>query len=252
MSPQRGMKRANSTGKARNSVKPGKTTKSKEQPAAKKAGHTGEAKKSGATAALPSIQVRIAEAKKLETLDRAKVSAAPAKPAKARAMQPASAAVSAASSLRNSDFPNTYISQISVRLDDPDHSVALTWTGPQAAAQETGPFRSSPGAGLKGLNCDDTATSRRSGSKCTPKGTFVVSGFQGHLNSDSRATYVTWFVRARGIGLHYFPSVPKYSASHGCVRLESERVAQLIQSNSRVDLTNVVIDGTWTKPPKQW
>ena len=24
------------------------------------------------------------------------------------------------------------------------------------------------------------------------------------------------------------------------------------QSNSRVDLTNVVIDGTWVRPPKQW
>jgi hypothetical protein len=252
MSPQRGMKKANSTGKARNSVKLGKTTKSKEKPAAKKTGPSAESKKSGTTGAVPSIQVRIAEAKKLESLDRAKVSAAPAKAAKARAMQPAPATVSAASSLRNSDFPTTYISQISVRLDDPDHTVALTWTGPQAVEQETGPFRSSPGAGLKGLNCDDTATSRRSGSKCTPKGAFVVSGFQGHLNSDSRATYVTWFVRARGIGLHYFPSVPKYPASHGCVRLESERVAQLIQSNSRVDLTNVVIDATWTKPPKQW
>jgi len=252
MSPRRGMKKANSTSKARNSIKPGKTTKSKEKPSAKKAGHPAEPKKSGTTATVPSIQVRIREAKKLEALDRAKVSAAPAKAAKARAMQPAPATVSAASSLCNSDFPNTYISQISVRLDDPDHSVSLTWTGPQAAAQETGPFRSSPGAGLKGLNCDDTATSRRSGSKCTPKGTFLVSGFQGHLNSDSRATYVTWFVRARGIGLHYFPSVPKYPASHGCVRLELERVAQLIQSNSRVDLTNVVIDGTWVRPPKQW
>ena len=251
MSPQRGMKKANSTGKARNSVKPGKT-KSKGKPAAKKTGHPAAPKKSGTTAAVPSIQARIAEAKKLEALDRAKVSAAPPKAARARAMQPAPATVSAASSLVNSDFPNTYISQISVRLDDPDHTVALTWTGSQAAEQETGPFRSSPGAGLKGLNCDDTATSRRSGSKCTPKGTFVVSGFQDHLNSDSRATYVTWFVRARGIGLHYFPSVPKFSASHGCVRLESERVARLIQSNSRVDLTNVVIDGTWTKPPKQW
>jgi L,D-transpeptidase catalytic domain len=246
------MKKAHSRDKARNSVNPGKNTKSKEKPAAKKTGHPAKPKKSGTTEAVPSIQVRIAEAKKLETLDRAKVSAAPAKAAKARAMQPAPATVSAASSLRNSDFPNTYISQISVRLDDPDHTVALTWTGPQAAEQEIGPFRSSPGAGLKGLNCDDTATSRRSGSKCTPKGTFVVSGFQGHLNSDSRATYVTWFVRARGIGLHYFPSVPKYPASHGCVRLELERVAQLIQSNSRVDLTNVVIDGTWIKPPKQW
>jgi hypothetical protein len=72
------------------------------------------------------------------------------------------------------------------------------------------------------------------------------------LNSDSRATDVTWFVRARGIALHYFPSVPKYTASHGCVRLEEKRVAQLIQSNSRIDLTNVVVDGVWTKPRKQW
>jgi L,D-transpeptidase catalytic domain len=130
-----------------------------------------------------------------------------------------------AASLRNSDFPNTYINQISVRLDDPDHPVTLAWTGPQATAQEAGPFRSSPGAGLKGLNCDDAATSQRSGSKCTPKGTFWVSGFQDHLNSDPRATYVTWFARSRGIALHYFPSVPRYSASHGCVRLESKRIA---------------------------
>ena len=63
---------------------------------------------------------------------------------------------------------------------------------------------------------------------------------------------LTWFVRERGVALHYFPSVPKYPASHGCVRLEAQRVAQLIQSNSRVDLTNVVIDGVWTKPQKQW
>jgi hypothetical protein len=249
---RRSMKKANSSGKARNSVKPGKTAKS--TPAAKKARPTqrGEAKKSGAGAAVPSLQERIAEAKKLEALDRAKALAAPAKAAKARAMQPAPARALTASPLRNSDFPDTYINQISVRLDDPDHSVTLTWTGPQATAQETGPFRSSPGAGLQGLNCDDTGTSQRSGSKCTPKGTFMISGFQDHLNSDSRATYVTWFVRARGIALHYFPSVPKYPASHGCVRLELKRIAQLIQSNSRIGLTNVVIDGTWTKPPKQW
>lgn len=250
--PACAMKKANSSGKARNGVKRGKTTKS--TPVAKKAGpaQVAKAKKSGAAAPVPSLQERITEAKKLEALDRAKPVAAPAKAAKARAMRPAPATDSAASPLRNSDFPNTYINQIAVQLDDPDHSVTLTWTGPQAAAQEIGPFRSSPGAGLKGLNCDDSATSRRSGSKCTPKGTFVVSGFQDHLNSDPRATYVTWFARARGIGLHYFPSVPKYPAPHGCVRLESKRIAQLIQSNSRVDLTGVVIDGTWTTPPKQW
>jgi len=153
---------------------------------------------------------------------------------------------------RNDDFPQTYIQQISVSLDDPDHSLTLTWTGPNADSQETGPFRTSPGAGLKGLNCDDGATSRRSGSKCTPKGTYPVQGFQRRLNSDSRATCVTWFMQSRGVALHYFPIVPEYAASHGCVRIESVDVARLIQDNSVVDDTEVVVSGTWTKPPKQW
>ena len=153
---------------------------------------------------------------------------------------------------RNDDFPQTYIRQISVSLDDPDHSLTLTWAGPKADSQQTGPFRTSPGAGLKGLNCDDENTSRRSGSKCTPKGTRPVQGFARRLNSDSRATYVTWFMQSRGIALHYFPSVPQYAASHGCVRIESVNVARLIQDNSLVDNTEVVVSGTWTKPPKQW
>jgi hypothetical protein len=153
---------------------------------------------------------------------------------------------------RNDDFPQTYIQQISVSLDDPDHSLILTWTGPKADSQEKGPFRTSPGAGLRGLNCDDDATSRRSGSKCTPKGTYPVQGFQRRLNSDSRATYVTWFVQRRGVALHYFPIVPQYAASHGCVRIEFVDVARLIQDNSLVDDTQVVVSGTWTKPPKQW
>jgi hypothetical protein len=153
---------------------------------------------------------------------------------------------------QNDDFPQTYIQQISVSLDDPNHSLALTWAGPKADSQETGPFRTSPGAGLKGLNCDDDATSRRSGSKCTPKGTYPVQGFQRRLNSDSRATYVTWFVQSRGVALHYFPIVPDYAASHGCVRIQSVDVARLIQDNSLVDDTQVVVSGTWTKPQKQW
>jgi L,D-transpeptidase catalytic domain len=151
-------------------------------------------------------------------------------------------------------LPNdeTYIKEILVSLDDPDHWLTLTWTGPNADSQETGPFRTSPGAGLRGLNCDDEATSRRSGSKCTPKGAYPVQGFQRRLNSDSRATYVTWFMQRRGIALHYFPIVPEYAASHGCVRIESEDVARLIQNNSRVDETKVVVSGSWTKPSKQW
>ncbi len=160
------------------------------------------------------------------------------------------ALLQAAGPLPNDD--STYIRQISVSLEDPDHWLTLTWAGPNADSQETGPFRTSPGAGLRGLNCDNEATSRRSGSKCTPKGTYPVQGFQRRLNSDSRATYVTWFMQRRGIALHYFPSVPQYAASHGCVRIESEDVARLIQKNSRVDETQVVVSGTWTKPSKQW
>lgn len=47
-----------------------------------------------------------------------------------------------------------------------------------------------------------------------------MQGFQRRLNSDSRATYVTWFMQSRGIALHYFPIVPDYAASHGCMRIE--------------------------------
>lgn len=167
-------------------------------------------------------------------------------------LQAGSPAADPSHPFRNDDFPQTYIQQISVSLDDPDHSLTLTWTGPKADSQQTGPFRTSPGAGLKGLNCDDDATSQRSGSKCTPKGTRPVQGFARRLNSDSRATYVTWFMQSRGIALHYFPSVPEYAASHGCVRIELVNVARLIQDNSLVDDTEVVISGTWTKPSKQW
>src|SRR5262245_56410832 len=102
-------------------------------------------------------------------------------------LQAGSPAADPSHPFRNDDFPQTYIQQISVSLDDPDHPLTLTWTGPKADTQETGPFRTSPGAGLKGLNCDDDATSRRSGSKCTPKGTRPVQGFARRLNSDSRA-----------------------------------------------------------------
>ena len=167
-------------------------------------------------------------------------------------VQAGSGAADPSHPFRNDDFPQTYIQQILVSLDDPDHSLTLTWTGPNADSQNAGPFRTSPGAGLQGLNCNDDATSRRSGSKCTPKGTRAVEGFQRRLNSDSRATYVTWFMQSRGIALHYFPSVPQYAASHGCVRLELEDLARLIQDNSLVGDTQVVVSGTWTKPPKQW
>ena len=235
------MKKISSGRKARSRSKAGKRNTTRKT-AAKKSPAKRGVKPTSKLLKIPrtgSLAVRMAAAKKIEAMDR---------PTTARG--PAAAQVSHPQ--RNSNFPDTYITQISVRLEDPDHSVTLTWTGPNGSAQETGPFRSSPGAGLRGLNCDDEATSRRSGSTCTPKGTFPVTGFASRLNSHPEAKDVTWFVPARGIALHYYPSVPKYAASHGCVRLQLRRVAQLIKNNSRVGLTSVVVEGTWTKPPHQY
>ena len=209
---------------------------------------SGKAKRKKSAKAKPTLKERLARARKLEALDAGKPAFRVSRE-RALASQPLALA---SHPFRNDDFPQTYIQQISVRLDDPDHSLTLTWTGPSAASQKTGPFRTSPGAGLRGLNCDNDATSRRSGSKCTPKGTYPVQGFQRSLNSDSRATYVTWFMQRRGIALHYFPIVPRYAASHGCVRIQSVDVARLIQDNSLMGDTQVVVSGTWTKPAKQW
>ena len=220
-----------------------KGAKTKRKPAAAKPA----ARKRPAAKAAPA-KVSAAALAKGRALEKREAKV-PAKP-KAGA-QAALAAATDAKPQRNADFPNTYISQIQVSLDDPDHWMTLTWTGPQSAAQETGPFRTSPGAGVTGTDCDNTATSRRSGTNCTPKGTRAVEGFAAHLNSDARAVFVTWFQQSRGIALHYFPTVPRFAASHGCVRIEIKRIAQLVQANSRIGLTQVTVDGTWTKPARQ-
>jgi hypothetical protein len=196
-------------------------------------------------------QAAIARAKRLEKLDAAPPRLGKKKSAIGKALGKLKAAVSAAAPASTS-IPQTFIQQINVSLNDPMHAMTLSWTGPDAASQQTGPFHTSPGAGLRGLNCNDVATSRRSGTLCTPKGTFTVESFASSLNSDSRATHVTFFVRSRGIGLHYFPTVPQVAASHGCVRIQDERIARLIHDNARAGITQVVVDGTWTKPPKQW
>ncbi len=254
------MKKPNAPDRSRRNSKAGKTPTAKKKSAPKPASKNaapkkGAAKKTAAPAGklpkLPekgTLQARLIAAKTIEAMDRPKA-------AKSEKKKTANATflatATAAAPQRNSDFPNTYIETISVRLEDPDHPVTLTWTGPKAGAQETGPFRSSPGAGLRGLNCNDLATSRRGGSNCTPKGTFTVTGFAPHLNSHPEATDVTWFLPARGIALHFYPSVPPFPASHGCVRLETRRIARLIQNNSRVGRTTVIVDGTWTKPAHQ-
>jgi hypothetical protein len=149
-------------------------------------------------------------------------------------------------SLRNADFPNTYISQIEVDLTSPQHHVRLTWTGPNAARQEMGPFHSSPGAGTGSNDCDDMEECNREGSNCTPKGEFSVEAFSDYMKSHPEARYVTWFLSSRAIALHSYPNVPYYPASHGCVRLH-EHAAQLIHNNSLMGKTKVTVGGTWSR-----
>ncbi len=84
-----------------------------------------------------TLKERIARARKLEALD-ARKAAFKFPRTKALASQPQTLTAHA---LRNVDFPQTYIQKISVSVDDPDHWLTLTWTGPKSDSQETGPFR---------------------------------------------------------------------------------------------------------------
>lgn len=150
-------------------------------------------------------------------------------------------------SLRNADFPNTYIRTIHADLTSPHHWVRLKWTGPRAETQETGPFHSSPGRGNGANNCDDAHESNRGGSLCTPKGSHAVEGFSDHMGSARGFRFVTWIHSSREISFHSHPIVPEFPASHGCIRL-SEHAAQLIHNNSIVGRTEVIVEGTWTAP----
>jgi hypothetical protein len=145
-------------------------------------------------------------------------------------------------SLRNPDFPRTYISKIHVDLTSPDQSVTLTWTGPQAKLHPPTSYHSSPGRGLGNNNCDDAAESCRVDSNCTPKGTFHVQAFTNSMRGSPEVRFVTWFDTKRGIALHFYPFVPNYPASHGCVRL-GDYAAQLIHNNSKIGDTEIVAEG---------
>ena len=149
--------------------------------------------------------------------------------------------------MRNPDFPHTYIRAVQVDVTSPFHYVRLVWTGPLAEQGPTGPYRSSPGAGDGGNNCNDLGESNRTGSKCTPKGTFLVGGFADHLNTVRSCHYVTWVHLARGVALHSHNDVPFHAASHGCIRLPYE-AAKLIHNNSRAGMTLITIEGRWKQP----
>ncbi len=148
-------------------------------------------------------------------------------------------------SQRNWDFPNTYISRIHLDLASPNSYVTLTWAGPRAARQESGPFHSSPGEGWGTNDCNNAVESNCLDSRCTPKGLRHVEGFADQMGGP-QFRYVTWIDFRRAIGFHSHPSVPNYPASLGCVRLEPY-AARLIHDNSIVGVTEILIDGTWSR-----
>lgn len=157
---------------------------------------------------------------------------------------------SASLSLRNEDFPRTYIQAIHVDVTSPNHWVHLVWTGPQATRLEQGPFRSSPGRG-DGCNCNDFVESNRLNSYCTPKGEFTVKGFNDFLPSLPMCRFATWFHVEREIAIHSHNRLTTYPASAGCVRV-SEYAAQLIHNNAINGRTLVNVDGTWSGTIAGW
>ena len=152
-------------------------------------------------------------------------------------------------SLRVRDYPQTAIVQIHLDLTSPDHSVTLTWRGPTAARQPTGPFRSSPGTGWGTNDCNDPVESNCPDSRCTPKGLRQVEGFMDHLADALACRYVTLIDARRRIGFHSHPGrLAPYPSSKGCVRLEPW-AARLIHDNAIAGETEILVDGTWSPPP---
>lgn len=137
---------------------------------------------------------------------------------------------------------STYISRVSVDLWQ--QTVTLTWIGPDAEKQISGPFRCSPGKGLPGVDCDPEVNSRRVNSNCTPKGEWRVLGYQRRFVGFPDAEWVTQFQSLeRGIALHYYPFVPPYPDSHGCVRIADYNAAKLIYENTEPLRTRVAVYG---------
>jgi hypothetical protein len=152
-------------------------------------------------------------------------------------------------SMRNPDFPRTYITEIHINLSAPTNGVRIHWTGSLADVAPTGPWRFTPGRGTDGFDCDDVGQSNTTGSRCTPKGVFKVAGFTDHLEETPYCLYGTWVIHEpRFIAIHSHPDLPVFPASSGCIRMSYE-TAKLIHNNSLAGVTLVSISGTWQRPP---
>jgi len=140
-------------------------------------------------------------------------------------------------------MPDTFIAKVKVDLSN--QKVNLEWTGPDAAGKPTGPYHCSPGKGTAGNDCNDVTTSQQNGTLCTPKGDFTVIRHERRFASSPSAEWVTRFQSdARGIALHYYPTVPDYPASNGCVRIQSIDAAKLIHDNTKPAVSVVSVSGT--------
>ena len=136
----------------------------------------------------------------------------------------------------------TYISKVNVDLWKQE--VTLEWTGSNAASEQKGPFHCTPGEGMPGLNCDDVATSRKSGTNCTPKGEFKVIRHERRFSKFPEAEWVTRFQDdSRGIALHYYPNVPEFPDSNGCVRIGIKEVAKRIHDYTKAGISIVNVYG---------
>ncbi len=152
-------------------------------------------------------------------------------------------------STQQRDFPSTYISTVNVALDT--LRITLDWTGPSATAAardtsaRTGGFiRFSPGAGVRGqTSCNVPGHSQNTGSCCTPIGTFTAGG-QSCVTPSLSLQNFTNFQRS-GVGFHYYHSVPRVPASHGCIRL-FRAASEVLFDNIRPDVTSIVVSGRAT------
>lgn len=147
---------------------------------------------------------------------------------------------------------DAYIAE--VRVDLAAQAFTLVWEGRDRAKQKKGPFRCSTGGGVnektgKSHNCDDVTVSRTPETNCTPKGTWAVFAKQPSWVSSPEAKFVVRFAepRSRKVALHYYPKVPSYPASHGCVRVADAEVAALLYRKTVVGKTKVVVAGKWTR-----
>src|SRR5438876_10740225 len=84
---------------------------------------SGKAKRKKSAQTKPTLKQRLARARKLEALDAGKPAFKVSRE-RARTFQQQALA---SHPFRNDDFPQTYIKQFSVNLDDPVHSLTLIW-----------------------------------------------------------------------------------------------------------------------------